>query len=73
LFLRQYLLPKQIGLITFDFHGTGNSGGEFISLGWHEAQDLKYVMEKVLSFPEIQNNKIAIWGYSMGAVTAVLF
>jgi hypothetical protein len=53
LFLRQYLLPKQIGLITFDFHGTGNSGGEFISLGWHEAQDLKYVMEKVLSFPEI--------------------
>jgi len=34
---------------------------------------MKHVFERIYKFPEINTNKIVIWGRSMGAVTAVLF
>jgi hypothetical protein len=39
-----YLLPQKIGVFCFDFAGTGNSEGEYISLGWYEALDLIVVL-----------------------------
>ncbi|KAF0903126.1 hypothetical protein E2562_025716 [Oryza meyeriana var. granulata] len=65
------LLPSNITLFTLDFAGSGLSGGEYVSLGWHEKQDLKCVV----SF--LRNNKevscIGLWGRSMGAVTSLLY
>ena len=56
---------------SFDFSGSGNSDGEYISLGVHETEDLesivKYIREKLLI------NQIVLWGRSMGAVTALRY
>jgi len=65
------LLPSNITLFTLDFAGSGLSSGEYVSLGWHEKQDLKCAV----SF--LRNNKqvscIGLWGRSMGAVTSLLY
>ncbi len=34
-----------ICVFTFDFSGCGKSEGEWISLGWHEKDDLKIAIE----------------------------
>ena len=39
------LLPLGISVLTFDFAGCGMSEGEYISLGWHERDDLEIVIE----------------------------
>ncbi|KAF9588223.1 hypothetical protein IFM89_008431 [Coptis chinensis] len=47
------------------------SGGDYVSLGWHERDDLKVVVSY------LRNNKqiscIGLWGRSMGAVTSLLY
>lgn len=30
------LLPSNITVFTLDFSGSGLSGGDYVSLGWHE-------------------------------------
>ncbi|KAI0502398.1 hypothetical protein KFK09_017347 [Dendrobium nobile] len=65
------LLPSNIIVFTLDFSGSGLSGGDYVSLGWHEKDDLK----TVVSF--LRDNKqiscIGLWGRSMGAVTSLLY
>jgi len=65
------LLPKDIAVLSFDFAGCGNSEGEFISLGWYEAEDLKLIVNWIKKRKKI--TKIGLWGRSMGAVTALLY
>jgi len=36
----KHLLPKSITLFCFDWAGCGKSEGEYISLGWHEKDDV---------------------------------
>lgn len=58
-------------VLTFDFSGCGLSQGDYVSLGYYEKDDLsviiKYIKEKNIT------TKIAIWGRSMGSVTALLY
>lgn len=42
--LLDLLLPKGLSLCTFDFAGCGMSEGEYVSLGWHERDDLEIVI-----------------------------
>ena len=65
------LLPRKIALCSLDFAGSGISDGQFISLGWQEAKDLKLVVRKLRKRKKIK--EIALWGRSMGAVTALLY
>ena len=65
-----YLLPQNITLFCFDFAGCGNSGGEYISLGWFEREDVAMIVEHLRDKRRV--NSIALWGRSMGAVTALL-
>lgn len=54
-----------------DLSGSGKSEGEFITLGINEEDDLNYAigfLDEIFKFKEY-----AIWGRSMGAVTALLF
>lgn len=37
-------VERGLGVILFDFRGNGLSSGEFVSFGWHEAQDLSLVL-----------------------------
>ena len=49
--LLSYLLPMNITVFAFDFSGSGQSDGEYISLGYYEKEDvttvLKYLKQTV--------------------------
>ena len=65
-------LPKSIAVVLFDFAGSGNSEGGYVSLGWYEAQDLRCVLQAIPGqLPSI--DQVILWGRSMGAVTTLLF
>ena len=57
-------------MCVFDFAGSGQSEGEYISLGHFELGDVEIVVNYLNATWRIP--KIAIWGRSMGAVTGIL-
>lgn len=65
------LLPLGINLFTFDFSGCGNSEGEWITLGYKERDDLETVLAYLKQ--EGTTSKVAFWGRSMGAATAIMY
>lgn len=65
------LLPSNITVFTLDFSGSGLSGGDYVSLGWHEKKDLKTVVSFLRDNRQI--SCIGLWGRSMGAVTSLLY
>ena len=65
------LLKNNINLFVFDFSGSGISEGKYISLGYHEKEDLNVVMDFVCKLPGV--GKIGLWGRSMGAATALMY
>ncbi|XP_058114568.1 uncharacterized protein LOC131257752 [Magnolia sinica] len=65
------LLPSNITVFTLDFSGSGLSGGDYVSLGWHEKDDLNTVVSFLRSNQQI--SCIGLWGRSMGAVTSLLY
>jgi pimeloyl-ACP methyl ester carboxylesterase len=69
--LVDFLLPKNMSLFCFDFAGCGQSEGEYISLGYHESEDLRVIMYHLRKYRGA--SAIALWGRSMGAVTALLY
>ena len=66
-----YLFSKGIDLFVFDFPGSGKSEGEYISLGYHEKEDVRIIIDFVEKLPGV--GKIGLWGRSMGAATALLY
>uniref|UniRef100_A0A0D9VDD4 Serine aminopeptidase S33 domain-containing protein n=1 Tax=Leersia perrieri TaxID=77586 RepID=A0A0D9VDD4_9ORYZ len=65
------LLPANITVFTLDFSGSGLSGGDYVSLGWHEKEDLKCVVSYLRTTKQV--SCIGLWGRSMGAVTSLLY
>lgn len=65
------LLPSNITLFTLDFAGSGLSSGDYVSLGWHEKQDLKCAVSFLRKNKQV--SCIGLWGRSMGAVTSLLY
>ena len=65
------LLKRNINLFVFDFAGSGQSEGDYISLGYHESQDLGNVIDFLEKIPGV--GKIGIWGRSMGAATGMIY
>lgn len=68
--LVDYFLTSNITLFCFDFPGCGMSEGEYISLGWHERDDVATIVEYLRENRNVST--IGLWGRSMGAVTALL-
>jgi alpha/beta superfamily hydrolase len=64
------LLPSNITVFTLDFSGSGLSEGDYVSLGWHEKDDLKTVVSYLRNSNQV--SRIGLWGRSMGAVTRLL-
>lgn len=64
------LLERNISLFCFDWAGCGLSDGEYISLGWHERDDLAAVIRHLRDSQF--NGPIGLWGRSMGAVSALM-
>ncbi|CAA0824988.1 alpha/beta-Hydrolases superfamily protein [Striga hermonthica] len=65
------LLPSNITVFTLDFSGSGLSGGEHVTLGWNEKDDLKAVVDYLRADGNI--SLIGLWGRSMGAVTSLMY
>ena len=65
------ILCHDVSLFAFDFAGCGNSGGDYISLGYHEREDVDVVFNYLRSLDSVSS--IGIWGRSMGAVTALMY
>jgi pimeloyl-ACP methyl ester carboxylesterase len=59
-----------IGLVCYDFPGSGNSDGDYVALGSREHKTIKFVVEHLVKKLKLKN--IVLWGRSMGAVSAVL-
>ena len=67
----EVLLKNNINLFVIDFPGCGLSEGEYISLGYHEKNDVKIIVDFIENLPGV--SKIGIWGRSMGAATTLLY
>ncbi|ERN19061.1 hypothetical protein AMTRI_Chr10g8190 [Amborella trichopoda] len=65
------LLPSNITVFILDFSGSGLSDGDYVSLGWHEKDDLKTVVDFLRGNKQV--SCIGLWGRSMGAVTSLLY
>lgn len=65
------LLPLNITVFTLDFSGSGLSGGEHVTLGWNERDDLRAVVEYLRTDGNV--SLIGLWGRSMGAVTSLMY
>ncbi|MCL4354700.1 alpha/beta hydrolase [Patescibacteria group bacterium] len=67
------LNPLGIGTFRFDFRGTGESGGKYQNktLGGF-IDDAKAVLNYVYQLKEVDKNKIALLGHSLGGTTAIL-
>ncbi|CAK9051057.1 Uncharacterized protein YqkD [Durusdinium trenchii] len=64
------VLMRGITLFAFDFAGCGQSEGDYITLGYHERDDVQEVIKYLRETGEVST--IALWGRSMGAATALL-
>ena len=67
----EILLKNNINLFVIDFPGCGLSEGEYISLGYHEKDDVKVIVDFIENLPGV--SKIGLWGRSMGAATTLLY
>jgi len=64
-------LSNDYNIFVFDFIGCGHSDGEFITLGAKEQYDIKPIIEYLKSTKLVP--KIILYGWSMGAATALLY
>lgn len=69
-YLLPLFIPAGISMLCIDLSGSGNSGGEYISLGHFERCDVKDAV--VYARENLGVDKVALWGRSMGAGTAFL-
>lgn len=69
--LLKHLLPAAITVFSLDFSGAGLSGGDYVSLGYHEQEDVAAAIAHLRASGEVST--IGLWGHSMGAVTALLY
>ncbi|KAF7813735.1 Alpha/beta hydrolase fold-5 [Senna tora] len=65
------LLPSNITVFTLDFSGSGLSGGDHVTLGWNEKDDLRAVVDYLRADGNV--SLIGLWGRSMGAVTSLMY
>ncbi|DBA01140.1 TPA: hypothetical protein N0F65_001768 [Lagenidium giganteum] len=66
-----YAIPAGFSAFALDFSGSGLSEGKYVSLGYHEREDIATVVKYLRESGEVSN--IILWGRSMGAVAALLY
>ncbi len=58
--------------LLLDFSGRGESEGEVVTLGANESLDLRSALDWLERRPEVDPDRLALAGHSMGAVAAIL-
>jgi dipeptidyl aminopeptidase/acylaminoacyl peptidase len=59
-------------VFLYDSRRHGESGGEYCTLGYHEKHDAMIVVDYLLERKDLNVGKIGLFGWSMGAVVAIL-
>ena len=70
-FLIKMCSELKLGLVLFDFAGSGFSEGEYITLGLYEAEDIHCVVDMLKI--DFKLNGLSFWGRSMGSVSILLY
>lgn len=58
-------------MFAFDCCGSGVSDGTYVSLGWHEADDLLVALTHLRKRRD--TGQIVVWGHSMGAASVIYY
>lgn len=58
--------------LTLDFRGCGESEGKTTSVGYWEVEDLLGAIDYIRSRPEVDPEKICLYGFSMGGAVAIM-
>jgi len=64
-------LANEYNLVYFDFRNHGRSGGKYTSLTCAEIKDLKAVVQYIETEKKDLSERLAIYGFSMGAAVAL--
>lgn len=70
--LAVFLARRGYLVLTFDFRAHGDSEGSRTSLGYHEQKDVSAALRYLSSQPEVDQDRIGIFGFSLGGSTAIL-
>ena len=70
--LAVFLTRRGYLVLTFDFRAHGDSEGSRTSLGYHEQKDVSAALHYLLSRPEVDQDRIGIFGFSLGGSTAIV-
>lgn len=70
--LAVFLARRGYLVLAFDFRAHGNSEGSRTSLGYHEQKDVSAALNYLSSRPEVDQDRIGIFGFSLGGSTAIL-
>jgi uncharacterized protein len=65
------LTARGYGVLVFDLRNHGTSEGEVTSMGYYEIGDVRAAFDFLAAQPEVNPERIALYGHSMGAATAV--
>jgi dipeptidyl aminopeptidase/acylaminoacyl peptidase len=65
------LIAKGYGALLFDLRNHGSSLGNVSTLGFYEANDVRGAVNYLLSRPEVNSERIALIGHSMGGVAVL--
>ncbi|MDD4875735.1 MAG: alpha/beta fold hydrolase, partial [Dehalococcoidales bacterium] len=67
--LAERICSQGFAAFTFNFRGTGDSGGNFDIWGW--TRDLKTAIDYLSNLPEVAKDYISLLGFSGGAAVSV--
>jgi len=70
--LAVFLTRRGYLVLTFDFRAHGDSEGSRTSLGYHEQKDVSAALHYLSSRPEVDQDRIGIFGFSLGGSTAIV-
>jgi uncharacterized protein len=70
--IAEFLYDAGFSVLTFDSRARKPSGGEYVTLGVLEQQDLISIVSYVAARRDVDANRIGVLGISMGGATAIL-
>lgn len=70
-YLRRRVLRAGFSLFALDFSGAGKSGGDRVSFGYFERDDVRAVVDYL--YATRSASRVALWGRDIGAVAAMLY
>lgn len=67
----EFLHDAGYAIVAFDFRAHGKSGGAYTTLGIDEANDVRAAVAFAVARPEVDAQRVVLFGWSMGAVAAL--